>query len=89
MAGQDLHQRRFARAVLTDDGMHLAGTQVERNAAQDLDRSKALGQSGRRQNRHGLVAGFDMVVAVLRHTISPRRGFGRWSHCFIFFGMNA
>ena len=40
MARQDAHQGRFAGAVLADDRVDLAGCELERNVAQNLDRSE-------------------------------------------------
>ena len=42
MAREDAHQGRLAGPVLADDRMHLAGLQVERNPAQDLDGPEGL-----------------------------------------------
>ncbi len=41
-AGQDLHQRRFAGAVLADEGQHLAGRDVQRHAVQRLHAGEVL-----------------------------------------------
>lgn len=42
MAGQQLHQRRLARAILADDGVDLSGTNIERHVRQDGDRTIGL-----------------------------------------------
>jgi hypothetical protein len=44
-AGEDLDQRALAGAVLTCDAVHLAGTQLERDALERLDRPVALGDA--------------------------------------------
>ncbi len=60
MAGQQLHQSRLAGAVLSDDGMHFAGHQVERDVAQHLDWPEALRDAAGLQGRNGVAAsGFD------------------------------
>ena len=41
-AGQDFHERRFAGAVLTDQGHHLAGADGKRHAVQGLNAGKTL-----------------------------------------------
>ena len=41
-AAEDVHQRRLAGAVLADDRMHLAGAQLQRDAAQRVHRSERL-----------------------------------------------
>ena len=42
VAGQDLHQGGLAGAVLADQGVHLAGAQVDREVEQHLDCAEAL-----------------------------------------------
>ena len=51
-AGQDLDQRRLARAVLADERHHFAGHQVEVDAAQRVGRAEALVQAA--QAQHGV-----------------------------------
>ena len=41
-AGQDLHERGLAGAVLADEGMHLAGAQLELGVHQGLDAGEVL-----------------------------------------------
>ena len=45
-AGDHFDQRRFARAVFADQGMDLAGPQVERNSFQGVYAGKRLADSG-------------------------------------------
>ena len=40
--GEDFDQRRFARAVLAEQGMHPPGTHVEVNVAQGGDAGESL-----------------------------------------------
>ena len=51
-AGQGLHQRRLAGAVLADDRMDLAGLQVEVHTVEDLDADEALSYALHLQERH-------------------------------------
>ncbi len=62
-AGQHLEQRRLARAVLADERVHLAGAQVEIDAAKHRYAEKTLGDAfqpnahdqilrGRRSGQH-------------------------------------
>lgn len=53
MAGQQLHQRRLARAILADDGVDLSGTNIERDVRQDGDRTIGLAEpvGSERRNR--------------------------------------
>jgi hypothetical protein len=44
-AGQQLHQRRLAGAVLADQREHLAGAQVEVHVLERLDAGEALGDA--------------------------------------------
>ncbi|WP_198950310.1 hypothetical protein [Kineosporia sp. A_224] len=41
-ACEHLEQRRLARAVLAEQGVHLAGEQLERGVAEGLDTSERL-----------------------------------------------
>ena len=54
MAGQYLHQRGFPRAVLADDGVDLAGDEIDRDVAEHFDGAKGARQALRRQNRRRL-----------------------------------
>ena len=60
-AGDDLHQRAFAGAVLAGEAVDLAGLQREIDAAQRLDAAERLGDAGqfepRRRHRGGLSSG--------------------------------
>ncbi len=53
IAGQELHQGRLAGAVLTDDRMHLARHERERDVAQHLDGPEPLREPTRFQDRNG------------------------------------
>ena len=44
-AGEDLHQGRFARAVLTHEGVDFAALQVEVDVAQSRDASEGFGDA--------------------------------------------
>ena len=48
-AGEDLDERRLARAVLPEDAVHLAGDDVEVDAAQGDDTRERLGDARHRQ----------------------------------------
>ncbi len=50
-AREDLDQRRLACAVVADDRVHLAGAQVEADAAQGDDAPEALGHVARLEDR--------------------------------------
>jgi hypothetical protein len=54
----DFDQRGLARPVLTDQGMHFAGMQIERDAAQRLHAAERSGNTGQfqEQRRRGHVA---------------------------------
>ena len=51
-AGDGLHQRRLAGAVVADQADHLAGRDGEVDAVQHVDRAKALADAGEREQRH-------------------------------------
>ena len=51
-AGGNADQRRFAGAVLADDGMHLARHDQDIDAFERLHRAEALAQVGERHDRH-------------------------------------
>ena len=53
MAGENLHQRGFAGAVLADQGMHLARHQIERDAEEHLHRPEGHVDRPGSQNRLG------------------------------------
>src|SRR5262245_44489376 len=48
-AAEDFHERRFTGAVLADEGMHLAGMQLQIDTAQSKRRPEALVNAGHRQ----------------------------------------
>ena len=50
-AGEHLHQRRLAGAVLADDRVDLAGAQVEVDAVQHLDADEALADARHLEQR--------------------------------------
>ncbi|MCY1244858.1 hypothetical protein D9M72_579570 [compost metagenome] len=50
VAGQDLHQRGFAGAVLADQAMHFAWPHRHIDVAQHLDDAKCLGNAPRLQD---------------------------------------
>ena len=50
-AGGDVHQRRLAGAVLAEQGVHLAGQNLERDVLQRGDAGEALGDAGHGQRR--------------------------------------
>jgi hypothetical protein len=60
-AGQQLHQRRLAGAVLTDQGQHLAAAQLQAHVRQRPDPREALAHPLGREQRGG------------RNGVSPRR----------------
>lgn len=45
MAGKDFHERGFARAVLADDGLNLAGAEIEADVLQHLHRAEGFRQA--------------------------------------------
>ncbi len=51
-AGDDADERRLARAVLADEGVHLAGGQLERQSRQRPDAGKGLLELRRDEQRH-------------------------------------
>ncbi len=51
-AGGNADQRRFAGAVLADDGMNLAGHDQNVDAFERLHRAEALAHAGKRHHRH-------------------------------------
>ena len=51
-AGGNADQRRFAGAVLADDGMNLAGHDNDINTFERLHRAEALAHVGKRHDRH-------------------------------------
>ena len=50
-AGDDLDERRFAGAVLADEGVDLAGGQVERDALKRLHAAEGFGDVGQTKKR--------------------------------------
>jgi hypothetical protein len=52
-AGGDVHQRALARAVLAEEGMHLADAQVEVDAVVGDDPRKALDDAAELERRRG------------------------------------
>ena len=63
-AGDHLDQRRFARAVFADQGVDLAGPQVERNPLQGLHAGKRLADSVNSEQRCDHVARSPLAVAL-------------------------
>jgi hypothetical protein len=61
VAEQDGHQRALARAVLAQQGQHLAGLQVQRDAVVGGQRAEALGDARQAQHRRGGRAGRRVV----------------------------
>ncbi len=51
-AGEDLHQRRLAGAVLAHQRVNFARTQIEADVRQRRDAAKALAYTGCDQQRH-------------------------------------
>src|SRR5690606_33899529 len=49
--GEDLHERRLARAVLPDEGVDLAGTYLEVDAGEHLDPEEGLGDAAHPEER--------------------------------------
>ena len=66
-AGQDLHQRRLAGAVLADQPEHLAATDFEVDIVQRDDARKALADAAHRQDR----LGNSRNLRVHRHSEDP------------------
>ena len=59
-AGEDLHQRRLAGAVLADQRVHLAGAKLEVDAVERGDAGEALGDRlGPQQRRRSRLPGRD------------------------------
>ena len=60
-AGEHVHQRGLARAVLAEDGVNLARPEVERDVVVGENRSEALGDAAhldeRRRERRPLLDG--------------------------------
>jgi hypothetical protein len=56
-AGQQLHQRGLAGAVLADQRQHLAAAQVEVHVLERLDAGEALGDPAHLQQRVGVDSG--------------------------------
>jgi hypothetical protein len=52
-AGEDLHQRRLPGPVLSDEGVRLAGVQVERNVLERPNGAKGLRRMLQRQHQSG------------------------------------
>jgi hypothetical protein len=65
-AGEDLHQRRFARAVLAHQRMHFAGAQVEAAVVEREHAGKALADAAQRDQRRRVVG-----VRVCSHRSPP------------------
>jgi len=53
MAKQDGHQRRFARAVLAQQGQHLAGPELQRDVVIGKQGAEPLGDAAQRENGIG------------------------------------
>ena len=73
-AGEHLHQRRFAGAVLADDGVDLAGTHVQIDVLKGLHTRKSLGDAAHLQDRlvHRLaLARFTDRPASVRRSAPP------------------
>jgi hypothetical protein len=66
-AGQDLHQRRLARAVLADQGVRLPGVQLDRPVGQRLHRAERLGRVP--QHQHGRFGGIARLVRGIAHLV--------------------
>ncbi|GAB1363062.1 hypothetical protein MASR1M32_22980 [Rhodobacter sp.] len=64
IAAKDLHHRRFAGAVFTDQGVDLAGIQGEVDAVQDLDGAETLADPAQLKCRRG--GGHGVTHAPLR-----------------------
>ncbi len=45
MAGEDFHERGFARAVLTDNGLNFAGAEIEADVLQHFHRAEGFRQA--------------------------------------------
>ncbi len=43
--GEDFHERGFARAVLTDNGLNFAGAEIEADVLQHLHRAEGFRQA--------------------------------------------
>ena len=51
-AGDGLHQRRLAGAIVADQPDHFAGLDGEIDAVQHVDRAEALPDAGKREQAH-------------------------------------
>ena len=56
VAGEDIHQRRLAGAVLADDGMHLAWPEIDRDAVERQNAREPLGHPGDLDQRRTISA---------------------------------
>ena len=72
-AGQDLDQRALARAVLADQGVDLAGDEVERDVVERLGGCEALGDPVQLGTRRGRDGGARRSVIVTRIAAAVRR----------------
>ena len=66
-AGEDVHQGRFAGAVLAEQRMNFAALEIEVDAAQGLHAAKALDDAAHRQKRGGDRCGH------VHEALDPRR----------------
>ncbi len=69
IARQQLHQRRFARAVFADHGVNFAGIDGKRDITQHFDDTERFGKADRLHHRPG--AG-GWIVRVNAHLAEPR-----------------
>src|SRR5690606_2036723 len=81
--GHDLHERRLAGAVLAQQGVHLAGVEVEVDPLQRLEGAEALGDvphlqqgRGRRARRRGVAHG---APSRSSRSTSAARGSDGWA----------
>ena len=68
-AGEDLDQRRFARAVVADQRHDLAGMNVEVDVGQRRDGAEILGDAA--QAKHGLTVGRWLARRISPYAFSP------------------
>ena len=73
-AGGDCHQRGFARAVLAEQGVHLACRHLERNAVERSDARKRLDDPGQAQNARASIAGEPLRLFGLAVSLQLLRG---------------
>ena len=76
-AGDDLDEGGFPRAVLTDEGVHFARTEIEGDPLEGADAGKRFGDGGRGQQHVWLG---DSTAATIQPACSRRQDPGRRPH---------